>query len=297
MTPVMLETTRGPIEYVSIGDGPPVLALHGAMGGWDQSSVLARAIVGPTFLSLAVSRPGYLGTPVTSGQTPDEQADLYAAMLDALRIDRVALVAISGGGMSAVRFALRHPGRCAALVLVSTVGSPQVQGPPALFHVLGWLARVPWVAQRLERPRDPGSSARRAIPDDEQRARALADPVTGPLLREMLASTRRRMADRLPGTRMDITAARWQPPPFEHVSAPTLVVHGTADTTVPFDRHGAVLAQRIPQAELLSLEGGGHFAVFTHRSAIADRVRAFLTPGMASEGRAVEPMAPRPSSS
>jgi len=276
MTPARIQTARGEVEYVELGEpGPVVVTLHGAMGGWDQSAILARAIVEPGFRVLALSRPGYLGTPSASGESPEAQADLYAAMLDALGVERAAVVAISGGGPSAIRFALRHAGRCASLVLVSTVGSPDVPRPPLAFHVMTWLARRRWFAARLERPQGPEVRARRAIPDANVRARTLADPVAGPLLRELLASTRHRMADRLTGTRLDIEASR-RNVALENVRVPTLVVHGTADRVVPFSRHGAELARRIPGAELLAVDGGDHVAIFTHREMIAPRVRAFL---------------------
>lgn len=276
MTPARIRTARGDVECAALGEaGPAVVALHGAMGGWDQSAILARAIVDPGFRLLALSRPGYLGTPRSSGESPEAQADLYAATLDALAIERAAVVAISGGGPSAIQFALRHPLRCAALVLVSTVGSPDVPPPPLAFRLITRLARWRWFAARLERPRDPEVGARRAIPDAEVRARTLADPIAGPLLRDLLASTRHRMAERLEGTSLDIAASRVDAP-LEDVRVPTLVVHGMSDRIVPFARHGAELARRIPASELLAVEGGDHVAIFTHRDRIAPRVRAFL---------------------
>src|SRR5262245_38660028 len=111
----------GPLEYVMRGEGPTVLALHGGMGGFDQSQLLARALLGERtgHRVIAVSRPGYLGTPLYISPTPEEQADLYAQMLDRLRIDSAVAVAVSAGGPSALQFALRHPDRCRALILVS----------------------------------------------------------------------------------------------------------------------------------------------------------------------------------
>jgi pimeloyl-ACP methyl ester carboxylesterase len=71
---------------VSFGEGPAVLALHGAMGGYDQGLILARTIGPPGYRFVSVSRPGYLGTPLCAGRTPEEQADLLAHLLDALGI-------------------------------------------------------------------------------------------------------------------------------------------------------------------------------------------------------------------
>ncbi len=60
-----------------------VLSVHGTPGGYDQRLGMDG------FRILAPSRPGYLRTPIDAGRTPREQADVYAALLDALSIDEV----------------------------------------------------------------------------------------------------------------------------------------------------------------------------------------------------------------
>ncbi len=57
---------------------------------------------------------------------------------------------------------------------------------------------------------------------------------------------------------------------------PVLVIHGTADTMVPFDPHAAGFASRIPGVELLAVEGGEHAAIFTHRKIVRRKVAEFL---------------------
>src|SRR5512145_918287 len=79
-SPAVVETSRGPVECAIVGDGPVVVALHGAMGGWDQSLLLARTLGEGGYRYVGVSRPGYLGTPLASGRSPEEQADLLAAL-------------------------------------------------------------------------------------------------------------------------------------------------------------------------------------------------------------------------
>jgi pimeloyl-ACP methyl ester carboxylesterase len=276
--PVTTQTARGVVEYATAGEGPTLLALHGIMGGWDQSMLLARTVGPASFRVLALSRPGYLGTALAAGRSPEEQADLYAATLDALGVERAAVIAVSGGGPSAIRFALRHRDRCWALVLVSTVGQPMSGRLPLSYHLKMWLARRAWFAERIRRriERDPEAAARRSIRDPDVRARTLADPEAGPLFRTMIASKGDRIAMRLDGTKQDVRAGRAPAPPLEDVRVPTLVVHGTNDRVVPFARHGAILARRIPGAELLAIEGGEHVAIFTHRPLIQARVDAFL---------------------
>jgi pimeloyl-ACP methyl ester carboxylesterase len=277
-SPVTTRTARGLVEYATAGEGPTLLALHGIMGGWDQSMLLARTVGPASFRTLALSRPGYLRTALAAGRSPEEQADLYAATLDALGVERAAVIAISGGGPSAIRFALRHRDRCWALVLVSTVGEPMTGVLPLSLHLKMWLARRAWFQERMRRriERDPDAAARRSIRDPEVRTRTLADPEAGPLFREMIASRGDRIALRLHGTKQDMVVGRAPAPPLEDLRVPTLVVHGTSDRVVPFARHGAILARRIPGAELLAVEGGEHVAIFTHRSLIQARVDAFL---------------------
>src|SRR5512133_1902046 len=82
--PALSTTARGRVEWAEYGAGPAVLALHGAMGGWDQSLLLARTIAAGGHRFIGLSRPGYLGTPLAAGRSPEEQADLYAAALDVL---------------------------------------------------------------------------------------------------------------------------------------------------------------------------------------------------------------------
>ncbi len=277
-SPRMVSTRRGPVECAISGEGPAVLSLHGAMGGHDQGLILARTIGAPGFRYVAPSRPGYLGTPLSAGRTLAEQADLYRDLLDALGVERAAVMAVSGGGPSALQFALSHPDRCWGLVIVSSVCRRVEQRLPLAWYVMKLTARCgPLVAaMRRKAERDPEASARRPIRDPAVRARTLGDPEAGPLLRELQLSTMDRMALRMPGTELDVAATRSDLSfPLERIAAPLLVVHGTRDSAAPFAQ-GQELAARVPGAELLEIEGGEHVAIFTHRDLVRARVARFL---------------------
>jgi pimeloyl-ACP methyl ester carboxylesterase len=275
---IRVETARGPVECVAWGEGPAVLALHGAMGGWDQSVLLARTVGAPGFRYVAVSRPGYLGTPLAAGRTPAEQADLYRAVLDALGIGRAAVMAVSGGGPSALEFAARHGDRCWGAVIVSSVCSRIPERPPLAWNVMKLVARVPPLVAMMRRKvaRDPERAARRSIPDAALRARTVADPEAGPLLAALQLSTMDRMSRRLAGTENDIATTRGDLRiDLERIAVPVLVVHGTADRAAPFAQ-GRQIAARVPGAELLAVEGGDHVSIFTHRDLARERVCRFL---------------------
>jgi pimeloyl-ACP methyl ester carboxylesterase len=249
------------------------------MGGYDQGLLLARAAAGGAgFQCVAVSRPGYLGTPLALGETPEQQADLCAGVLDALGIARAAAIAISGGGQCALQFALRHQERCWGLVMVSACSAPLTVRLPFQFQLLKLMAHFPPLvaAMRRKAARHPERAAARSIPDPELRERTLRDPEAGPLMFALQSSTMDQMAQRLPGTHNDITQSRLPfDYPLECVAVPVLVVHGTADPAVPFAQARS-LAARVPRAELLALEGGGHAALFTHLQEIRTRVAQFL---------------------
>jgi pimeloyl-ACP methyl ester carboxylesterase len=267
------------VEYTLSGDGPmTVLALHGAMGGHDQAELLMRTVGAPQFRCLALSRPGYLGTPLAVGQPPEEQADLYAELLDVLGISQVAVMAVSGGGPSAIHFALRHPDRCHCLVLLSTTGGKVTERLPMAFHLLKLLGRWPAVLRFMQgkASQDLESYLRRSVSDPAILKRTIENPELRPLLEEMMRSSGDRVGERLPGTFNDVEITRTRDYPLEQIAVRTLVVHGTADPFVPFDRHGKALASRIPGAELLAVEGGEHVAIFTHREVVRPRVVEFL---------------------
>jgi pimeloyl-ACP methyl ester carboxylesterase len=286
----LIETRRGPVECAVSGEGPALLALHGAMGGYDQGVLLLRTVVGSAgFRFVSVSRPGYLGTPLASGRTPEEQADLCAEVLDELRIGEAVVIAVSGGGQCALQFGLRHGDRCRGLVMVSACSAPLNARLPIQFQLLKLMARLPALAAAMQKrgARDPDRFVSRSIPDAGLRARTLQDPEAGPLLLALEASTLERLRLRLPGTQNDVAQSRLPfAYPLERIAAPMLVVHGTADRVVPFAQ-AASLAGRAPGAELLAIENGEHVAIFTHRDEVRSRVTGFLSTLRLSEVKVV----------
>ncbi|EFL53247.1 alpha/beta hydrolase fold protein [Solidesulfovibrio fructosivorans JJ]] len=275
--PTIAATRRGPVEYATFGQGPAVLALHGAMGGYDQSALLALAAGPSGSRTIAVSRPGYLGTPLGEHGAPEAQADLCLALLDALGIETAAVMAISGGGPCALQFALRHPGRCRGLILVSTCAGIVETPIPFTFRVMLRVAGWPICGALLRAGKpDVRRAARRSVRDQALCKRMLADPHTAGLFASLVASTADRLGRRAAGTRNDIAVTRNTRYRLEDIAAPTLVIHGTNDPHLPYAQHGKQLAARIPQARLVTAEGGEHACLFTHRDMIRTEVASFL---------------------
>ena len=91
----------------------------GLLAGGAGSLLIASELLEHGFSVLAVSRPGYLGTPLSVGLTNEQQADALAALLEVLNIPQVAVLGFSAGAPVAFQFALRHPDKASALVLES----------------------------------------------------------------------------------------------------------------------------------------------------------------------------------
>jgi pimeloyl-ACP methyl ester carboxylesterase len=137
-----VDTRLGPVEYGLRGDGPVVLHFHGGNVGHNGWFFLEH-LVTAGYQVLTPDRPGYLGTPIDNGRTPEQQADLAAALLDSLGITKVAVVGLSAGGPSAIQFAARHPERTAALVLLSAISQRTGLSDDQLNSSLGRLVMTP----------------------------------------------------------------------------------------------------------------------------------------------------------
>jgi pimeloyl-ACP methyl ester carboxylesterase len=278
LTSQTAQTALGAVEYLDIGNGPVVVALHGAMGGWDQSLILAQTIGSSAYRYIAISRPGYLDTPITSGKSPEEQADLIAALLDTLNIAKAGIMAISGGGPGAVQFGLRHSDQCAGLILVSTCADKMDVPIPFSFKIMKYLARWSWFANRFRSKAEQNleSVAGRSIRDPEILSRTINDAETWPLFSTMLLSTFSRMGLRMDGTENDIKISQTATYPLEDLKVPVLIVHGTEDKLVPYKIHAKIYMSRVPNAELLAVEGGEHVTIFTHRKLVKTKVVEFM---------------------
>lgn len=266
----VLATASGTVECDCSGEGPAVLVAHGMSGGYDQARLVSHALgLEGSFRLLLPSRPGYLRTPLASGRSPAEQSDLYAALLDELDVDRAALIGFSGGGPSVLQFALRHPERCSALVLLSALTHPFERDRSSFMQrVLGmlimWVRRAPistWLVSRLL------VLSRFSIAGNDGRGRA----ITNGLWNSILPGSAR-----LPGVRND--DAQWDAMEvydLAGIRAPTLVIHGDADKTVRPEM-GRFAADTIPNARFMSVAGGTHLMVFRRRLEVGQPVRQFL---------------------
>lgn len=260
-------TRLGPVEYDLYGTkGPVVLSVHAGLGGADQGRLFADWLSGESFRILSPSRPGYLGTPLDSGRTNEEQADLLAALLDELGIERVGVLAVSAGAPVAYTFAARHPDRIWGLVSVGGVSKPQPGGTNSptsrtFMNLVGQKLALLTAKLSFETIA-AGTLAETSLFTEEQRTKRTAYIMNTPHVRaffEAMFATTFPYQRRWPGTDNDAAQARRGDLPLERITTPTLLIHGTQDGDVPFD-HNEFAARRIPGAQRHVMEQEDHLS-------------------------------------
>jgi pimeloyl-ACP methyl ester carboxylesterase len=265
------KTAKGRIEWSLSGDeGPFVAGIHGAPGGYDQIAALYPAMFNEGFRILSWSRPGYLRTPLNVGKTFGEQADALAALMDALKIEKLAIIAFSAGGPVSLEFALRYPERLSALILESSVSHRYVINPEnveenLLYSKLMFNDPVVWVFNLLAK-HGLENILKSVIEiestlDEKQVEDVVSHIMNNPKKERILIGLIKSMSPaslRRVGLENDLKQLeRLDDLQLERITTPTLIIHGIHDADVPF-AHAEFAGKSIPKAELLSIEDGFH---------------------------------------
>ena len=266
-----IETAAGPIVYSTAREGPPVLVIHGAGGGFDQALHTAQ-MFGSGFQWVAPSRFGYLGTPLPDDAAPAAQADAHAALLDALKIERTPVIGLSAGGPSALQFALRHPARCTGLVMVSAISKAMIDiaaNPEVMEKLFDRLLASDWMTWfglqlAIRKIVPPLGVPMRVIQQIDEKDTAWLQ-----ILLELVLPLQPRRAglvnDYVQILKLDIF-------PLDQIDSPALVIH-TRDDSLVSSKHARFSVQHIPNARSVELNSGGHLLLGQR-----DRVRAEVEP-------------------
>ena len=275
----MAATKCGPIEYAERGAGPPVLVVHGAGGGFDQGLLIADPRWAGGFRAIAMSRFGYLRTPLPADASAEAQADAHACLLDALNIRRAAILGISAGGPSTLQFALRHPDRTAAMVLLvpgvyapRSTAAPAGRMSPATAFVVDLTLRsdfIFWAGSKLARKTfvrsilgTPPEVAAAAPAGEQARLAAVIDHI--------LPVSERRLG-LLNDAAVVSSQSRYQ---LEAITTPTLAISAADDLYGTFEP-ARYTGEHIPHARFIGYPSGGHMLV-GHSAETAAAVAAFL---------------------
>ena len=277
--------TGGQIRVQEIGDGPPILFVHGVTVAGSSWCQLAAAL--PDFRCILLDRPGCgLSDPVPGGSLEGTDAvldyadDLVSDVLDALDIERTHVAATSYGGLFALRCAAKHPDRIDRIVQYSwLMGAPMDRVPTsmrlaALPAMRSISTKIP-VTPRLVKSLLSQVGLKRAIDTGAFTDEQLAWTVsllreTDTLVNDMRASPR--IITPVKGLNpaillTDDTLAR--------VSSPTLFLWGDEDPN-----GGPSVAQafagRLPNSELNTIANAGHAPWIDQRDQCSQQTIEFL---------------------
>jgi 3-oxoadipate enol-lactonase len=240
------------------GDGPPVVLAHGFLMGRSMFDSQV-AVLRDRYRVVTWDERG-VGETVDDGR-PFTYWDLAAdglALLDHLGIGAAVIGGMSQGGFISLRMALAAPERVRALILLDSQAG--LEDPEAIPLYRGMMEE--WVAN--------GAS-------DEIAAVTAGLIIGDPVLSEPWM---RRWKELPPGrltrpgetllTRDDITDR------LGEITAPALVVHGTADASIPMARAEVLAAGLTGSSGVVPIEGGTHSANMTHPEAVNAAITAFL---------------------
>jgi pimeloyl-ACP methyl ester carboxylesterase len=265
-----VQTSFGTLEYAEMGEGEPVLVVHGAEGGFDQGIDVTGALAGHGYRLIAPSRFGYLRSTMPGNPTTTMQADAYAQLLDGLGIDKVAVVGISAGAWSSLQFAIRHPERCRALVLLvpadylpegtsihgGAVVKAMVNSDFGGWAVLKLMTTLPGVMSGMMLGTD-GALVRATDPSEKARVNQTLEHILP-------------VSPRIAGMNFDVeTAATHEPYPIEEITCPVLTISAEDDRFGTASR-ARYIAANVPDGRAIIFPTGGHALVGRYGEALRE---------------------------
>ncbi|TDW92307.1 alpha/beta fold hydrolase [Kribbella sp. VKM Ac-2566] len=248
-------------SYDTGGDGFPVMWNHGTpnVGAPPEPLFAAADRLGLRWVSF--DRPGYGGSTVRRGRTVASVAADAAAVADSLEIDQFAVAGYSGGGTFALGTAAALGARVRAVVTLAAIAPYGVEG-------LGWFDGMLPSSIAALGTAAAGADVREALHNSgfDYDAGFTADDLAmfdGPW--GWLGKVAGPGLDAGPYGQIDDDASYARPwgCGVEAITAPVLLLHGTADRIIPAD-HGRWLAAHCPTATLRVREGASHFTIVEH---------------------------------
>ncbi len=260
------------LYYKDWGAGRPVILIHGwplSSDSWDD---VAMPLAEAGFRTIAYDRRGFGRSEQTwGGYDYDTLADDLAAVIDGTSARDAAIIGFSMGGGEVARYLSRHGAKHVAQAgLISSV--------------------VPYMLKTKDNPHgvDQAIVDKMAAGMKEDRAHFFAGffrdfygvgAMSHPVSDELLETSRNvAMYASLKAT-LDCAKAFATTdfrPDLAAFTVPTLVIHGTADKTVPIDTTAREVAKALPQATVIEYADAPHGVFATHKDRLTQDLLAFL---------------------
>lgn len=269
------------IEYSVIGEGTPILVMHGGHSNCYEEFGY-NALVGEGFSLITPSRAGYGNTSKEIGEDLSIACRYYSELLNELKIEKVHLLAISAGGPTGLYFASRYPDRVKSIILQCavtkrwlTTEDKEYKVAQILFHPSR--EKLTWKLLSFMNNKFPRYMFKQMFPSfstltySEVKDRMKEEDIEG--IRKM--NNRQRsgygfLIDLLQTNTISVKE-------LQAISCPALIMHSKYDRAVSIE-HAHHAHQNIPLSELCTLESWGHLIWLGKTAEEADkRIIKFLT--------------------
>jgi pimeloyl-ACP methyl ester carboxylesterase len=270
-----VQTAKGAIHYHDVGEGEPVIMIHGSgpgVSGWANFEGNLAAF-SQRHRCLVPDLPGF-GRSEASGEHPLVHGqDAILRFLDELGLDRVAIVGNSLGGGVGAKFAAAHPDRITKLVSIGGIGI-NLLGPapsegikllvafvedPTRERLVEWMESMVFDAGILTDDLIERRLAQATRPEIAAEARKMYSRAGLPMIRQSLN-----------GIGASTTIEH-----LARIEAPTLLLWGRDDRVSPLDM-ALVPMRLIPKCELHVFYDCGHWVMIERRAEFERTVLAYL---------------------
>ncbi len=252
---VTVEGARLHYHVTGPQDAPAVLALHGASANLHEIKTGLEGALSE-YRVIWLDRPGLGWSERPGGPwSPEREAALIAAFLDALDADPVTVIGHSWGAAISLRLMMDHPDRTAGAVLIAPAIRAWV-GEAALYNrATTWPLVGPVITRAVVPLAGPGqlesgaASAFRPEPMPD----GYVERTRLPLI--LRPGPWRANADDMAQVNPHLAA---QEERYGEITQPVILIAGPDDTVVFTHRHAEPVAETLPAGELRLLEGAGH---------------------------------------
>ena len=256
--------TPSGMAYAVVGQGPPLVLVHGLMARGAMFEPVVEAL-SADFRLVVPDLRGHGGSRGLGGPyTVKRSAADVVELLDHLQISATALLGYSHGGPVCELLAFEHPARVQSLVLACTyahnAATPRERVESYVFEALAAALGGQRLARMMIREGAPTGGG------------PPLSPARVAWLRQVLGSASRAALVQSAREMRDFDSRPW----LSSVTTPALIVAGAEDHAVP-EHHFQMLTRALPHGTVRIVPGAGHTLVWTHGDVLAELVRSWLS--------------------
>jgi len=269
----MLEVPQGRIRVREIGQGEPLLFVHGYLVDGRLWDGVAERLAGD-FRCIVPDLPfgsHRMAMKKEADLSPPGAAEIVGDLMSALGLETATIVANDSGGAVSQMFTAAHPERVRRLVLTNC--DTHENFPPKPFNLMPPLARIPGAMTAMAQPFRIGALRRMGFKPFAKKEidPELVDSWLEPMLKDgdVRDDAGRFMAGAKKSQTLEAAKA------LESFESPVLLAWASEDKVFP-PKYAERLAEALPDARIVEVPGAGTFVALDQPERVADAIRGFV---------------------